>query len=55
MKKYFYVMPDWQNEPLCIVLVDSKGLKAAKKDFPKCTFEPCPFSESDKILQVHEY
>ena len=48
MKNYFYVIPNWQNEPLCIIYADNKGLKQAKKEFPNCNFEPCPFTESDK-------
>jgi hypothetical protein len=34
-KSYYYVMPEWQNEPLCIVCASEKGLKKAKREFPK--------------------
>lgn len=49
-------MPAWQNEPLCIVYADSKGLKKAEKEFPDCEFVPCPYTESDReLLTTHEY
>jgi hypothetical protein len=54
-KSYYYVMPEWQNEPLCIVCASEKGLKKAKREFPKCTFEPCPYVESDYHLDLHNY
>lgn len=49
-------MPNWQNAPLCIIYADNKGLKQAIKEFPKCEFIPCPYTESDKKeLSLHEF
>ena len=31
MKNYYYIIPNWQNEPLCIILVSNKDLKKAMK------------------------
>ena len=55
MKNYYYVMPNWQNNPLCIVLVSDKIRKKAEKQFPNCEFKPCPYTEDDKILDLHEF
>lgn len=48
-------MPKWENEPLAIIYASEKGMKQAKKEFPSCTFEPCPYTESDYYLTVHNY
>ena len=56
MKNYYYIIPNWQNEPLCIILVSNKDLKKAMKGYPDCDYSPCPFTEEDKInYSINEF
>lgn len=56
MKNYYYILPSWQNNPLCIILVSNKELKKAMKNFPECDYSPCPFTKEDELnFHVQEF
>jgi hypothetical protein len=48
-------MPNWQNDALCVVLVSDKKRKKVEKQFPNCELISCPYTESDKYLDLHEF
>ncbi len=50
----YYVMPTYQNEPLCIIGC-TKLTKVIEAQYPQCTFEPAPtfeLYEENPSLQV---